>query len=102
MRAAKETKKINDWEKAPGSAVTCHKCGKMLQRSLQTNSVIYCPRCGFENYTYLEGNMKVQFPARLLEAENAAEYLNTMVTAMQMLRRSPIREYGLLPEDDPV
>ena len=102
MRTVKETRKHSDWEKAPGNAITCHQCGKMLQKSLQTNSVIYCPRCGFENYTYLEGNMKVQFSARLLEAENAGEYIKMMITAMQKLRRSPIREYDYIPEDDPV
>ena len=40
MRTEKGTRKINDWEKALGSVITCQKCGKMLQRSLQTDSVI--------------------------------------------------------------
>ena len=102
MRTAKGIRKSNDWEKAPGSFISCQKCGKVLQKSLQTNSIIYCPRCGFENYTYLENNMKIQFPARLLDAENAAEHIKAAVTAMQKLRVSPIREYDLTLEDETV
>ena len=102
MRMTKGTRKINDWDKAPGSMITCQKCGKILQKSLQTNSVIYCPRCGFENYTYLENNMKMQFPAKLLDAENASEYIKAAVTAMQQLRSSPIREYEFILEEETV
>ena len=58
MRTAKGTRNDHDWEKAPGKSVTCPVCGKMLQKSSQTNSVIYCPRCGYPSYTYLEDNIK--------------------------------------------
>lgn len=102
MRATKVTRKVNDWEKAPGNMITCPKCGKILQKSMQTNSIICCPRCGYENYTWQEGSMKMQCSASLLEAENAGDYLRTIVRAMQMLRQSPVREYDFIPEDDPV
>jgi hypothetical protein len=44
----------------------------------------------------------IQCPARLLEADSAEEYIKTAVEAMQKLRRSPIREYDYIPEDEPV
>jgi hypothetical protein len=44
----------------------------------------------------------IQCPARLLEADSAEEYIKTAVEAMQKLRRSPIREYDYIPEDESV
>lgn len=102
MRATKGTRKINDWEKAPGKPITCPSCGKMLQKSTRTNSVIYCPRCSYPSYTFLEDNVMIQCSARLLEAENAEDYIKAAVGAMQMLRQSPIREYEFILEDDPL
>ena len=46
--------------------------------------------------------MKMQCSASLLEAENAEEYIKTIVRAMQMLRSAPIREYDFILEEDPV
>lgn len=100
MRTVKGTRKVNEWEKAPGSYITCQKCGKILQKSLQTNSVIYCPRCGNENFVYLENSIKMQFPARLLEADNSTEYVKAAVIALRKLRTAPVKEFipGMDPE----
>jgi len=100
MRTAKGTRKINDWEKAPGKTITCPECGKILQKSSQTNSVIYCPRCGYPSFTYLEDTIRIQCPARLLEAESAGDYIKTAITALQKLRSAPIRDYEYVLEDD--
>lgn len=102
MRTAKVTRNSNDWEKAPGKSVTCPACGKMLQKSSQTNSVIYCPRCSYPSYTYLEDNVKIQCSARLLEAEDAMDYLKEAITALHKLRVAPVREYELILEDESV
>jgi len=99
MRTEKGTRKINDWEKAPGSVITCQKCGKMLQRSLQTDSVIICPRCGRPNYTYSENNITVQFPAVLLDSDNSRTNIMTAITALRKLWTSPIK--GFVPGDEP-
>lgn len=102
MRTAKGTRKISDWEKAPGKAISCPSCGKMLQKSTQTNSIIYCPRCSYPSFTFLEDNVMIQCSAGLLEADSAEKYIKTAIGAMQKLRRSPIREYDYIPEDDQV
>ena len=102
MRAGKGTRKITDWEKAPGKPITCPSCGRMLQKSTRTNSIIYCPRCSYPSFTYLENNILIQCPARLLEADNAEEYIMAAVESMQKLGRSPIRDYDYIPEDEPV
>lgn len=102
MRTAKGTRKINDWEKTPGKSITCPSCGKMLQKSTQTNSVIYCPRCSYPSFTFLEDNVMIQCSAGLLEADSAGEYIKAAITALRKLRRSPIREFEYIPEDDPV
>ena len=102
MRTVKGTGKINAWENAPGKPITCPSCGKMLQRSTRTSSVIYCPRCSYPSFTYLDENIMIQCPARLLEADSAEEYIRAAVEAMQKLRRSPIRDYDYIPEDEPV
>ncbi len=93
MSTVKGTKKNNDWEKAPGNVIVCQKCGKTLQKSIRTDSVIYCPRCGHANYSYLEDNISVQFPAVLLEADNSRKYIRTAIMALRELKRAPVKEY---------
>lgn len=102
MRTVKGTRKTTDWENAPGKPITCPSCGRMLQKSTRTNSIIYCPRCSYPSFTYLEDNILIQCPARLLEADNAEEYITAAVESMQKLTQSPIRDYGYISEDDPV
>ena len=60
----------------------------------------YCPRCSYPSFTYLDDSIMIQCPARLLEADSAEEYIKTAVEAMQKLRRSPIRDYDYIPEDE--
>ena len=100
MRAGKGTGKIPVREEATGGMITCDKCGKTLQKSARTDSTIICPRCGYNNYVYLEDMIKIQFPAGLLKADHAYEYVSCAVTALRKLRRSPVREYELFLEDD--
>ena len=102
MRTTRVTRKNNDWENAPGRPITCPCCGKILQKSTRTNSIIYCPRCSYASFTFLEDNVMIQCPARLLGAEKAEEHIKTAVGAMRMLQLSPIRDYDYIPEDDPV
>ena len=102
MRTTKGTRKINVLENAPGRPITCPSCGKMLQKSTRTNSIMYCPRCAYPSFTFLEDNVMIQCSARLLEAECAEDYIKAAIIAMQKLRQSPIREYEFILEDDPV
>ena len=102
MRTTRVTRKNNDWENAPGRPITCPCCGKILQKSTRTNSIIYCPRCSYASFTFREDNVMIQCPARLLGAEKAEEHIKTAVGAMRMLQLSPIIDYDYIPEDDPV
>ena len=102
MSTAKGTGKAVEWDKIPGNPITCQHCGKILQKSLQTSSIIYCPRCGYQSYTFLKDNIEIQMPARLLEAENADECVKKAITYMMKLRSAPVLDdYALFAEEDP-
>ena len=45
---------MSDNRKSPGFYVTCPGCGKVHQKSIMTESIIVCPRCGYEFYSFLK------------------------------------------------
>ena len=54
---------MSDNRKNPGFVVTCPKCGKVHQKSITTESIILCPRCGYEFYSLLKNSVFISFPA---------------------------------------
>lgn len=93
MGAVKAMKRKDDWSSIPGSCITCTRCGKLYQKSLGTQSVIMCPRCGNREFTYLRNNILLQFPAVMLEAENAWDHLGEIDMALQSFAAEPVKDY---------
>jgi len=43
--------------------VTCPKCGKVVQKTNATDSVVLCPRCSYEYYVYVGEGITVEIEA---------------------------------------
>ena len=43
--------------KSSGYVVSCPNCGKVHQKSITTESIIVCSRCGYEYYLYLKNGV---------------------------------------------
>ena len=54
---------MSDNRKSQDFYVTCPKCGKVHQKSITTESIIICPRCGYEFYSLLKNSVFIAFPA---------------------------------------
>lgn len=58
---------MSDNRRGPGFVVTCPKCGKVHQKSIATESIIVCPRCGYEFYLLLKNSVYIGFPASQID-----------------------------------
>lgn len=54
---------MSDNRRGRGFYVTCPACGKVHQKSITTESIIICPRCGYEFYSFLKNSVFIAFPA---------------------------------------
>ena len=54
---------MSDNRKSSGFVVSCPKCGKVHQKSITTESIIVCSRCGYEYYLYLKNGVYLGLPA---------------------------------------
>lgn len=72
-----------------GTAITCIKCGKLIQRSYQTDSTIICPYCGNPFYTYSRRGVVVsiadeqlQEPSRFKAYKKLVHEIDRMIHEM--------------------
>lgn len=72
----------------PKSYVTCYKCGTLLLKAKESDSIVYCRKCGASELVYLKDWMLIRIPAKLMEAEGtkdrlmkASDWLGTLMDA---------------------
>lgn len=77
---------MSDNRKSPGFYVTCPGCGKVHQKSIMTESIIVCPRCGYEFYSLLKNGVCISFPASQIDntsffgqVKNLASTLDSLI-----------------------
>ena len=58
-----------------GYCVTCPKCGRIHQKSISTESIIVCNRCGYKYYVFLNKGITVERSATNAEDEKSLERL---------------------------
>ena len=58
---------MSDNRKNSGFFVNCPLCGKVHQKSITTESIIVCPRCGYEFYCLLKNGVYIGFPAAQMD-----------------------------------
>ena len=70
----------------PNSYVTCYKCGTLLLKARESESIVYCRKCGASELVYLKDWMLIRIPAKLMDAEGtgdrllrAADWLGTLL-----------------------
>ena len=65
-----------------GYCVTCPKCGRIHQKSISTESIIVCNRCGFKYYVFLNKGITFEMPATNAEDEKSLERLRKYLLAL--------------------
>lgn len=78
---------MSDNRKCPGFYVTCPGCGKVHQKSIMTESIIVCPRCSYEFYSFLKNGVVISFPAS--QIENAQFFGQVKMLASSLDRLIP-------------
>ena len=58
-----------------GYCVTCPKCGRIHQKSISTESIIVCNRCGYKYYVFMNKGITVEMSATSAEDEKFLERL---------------------------
>jgi len=68
-----------------GYCVTCPKCGKVHQKSFSTDSIIQCPRCGYEFYVYLKNGVKIEMSSSKLQRNRFYKRLQSFAASLDQL-----------------
>ena len=66
----------------PGYCVTCPKCGKVHQKSMATDSIIICTRCGYEYYVYLKNGVSIEMAASKLDSQKFFRRLKSFASSL--------------------
>ncbi len=78
---------MSDNRRGSGFVVSCPKCGKVHQKSITTESIIICQRCGFEFYSLLKNSVFIAFPAS--QIDNTQFFGQVKLLASTLDRLSP-------------
>ena len=76
---------MTDNRKCPGFYVTCPSCGKVHQKSIMTESIIVCPRCSYEFYSFLKNGVEISFPASQIENAQFFRQVKTLASSLDKL-----------------
>ena len=76
---------MSDNRRGSGFVVTCPKCGKVHQKSITTESIIICPRCGYEFYSLLKNSVFIAFPASQIDNSQFFGQVKMLVSALDRL-----------------
>lgn len=76
---------MSDNRKSPGFYVTCPGCGKVHQKSIMTESIIVCPRCGYEFYSFLKNGVFISFPASQIDNSQFFGQVKLLASALDRL-----------------
>ena len=95
VRTSRGTRSRNEMNgiDARGRYIVCSVCGKMHLRSMTTDSILYCPKCGAKAYVSLKNDIIIKIPAALLDGEGARETLKNANQELQQLWYAPICDY---------
>ncbi len=76
---------MSDNRRGSGFVVTCPKCGKVHQKSITTESIIICPRCGYEFYSLLKNSVFIAFPASQVDNSQFFGQVKMLVSTLDRL-----------------
>ncbi|MDO5132178.1 MAG: hypothetical protein Q4D81_04230 [Eubacteriales bacterium] len=59
----------------PKNYVTCYNCGTLLLKTRESESIVYCHKCGASEFVYLKNWMLIRMPAKQMDAKDTRERL---------------------------
>lgn len=68
--------------------VTCPKCGRVIQKSFTTDSIIKCSKCSYEFYAYISDGVAIAMDAAKIDGRGYRKRLLTYVQALSNLKES--------------